>query len=101
FNLTRLKCKNITIQDFATMLLQSRMERTVLDKTGLTGKYDFQMDFAPDVTASNGADVNTSGLPAAPSFVTALQEQLGLRLESARGPVETLVIDQVQPPTGN
>ena len=63
--------------------------RVVLDRTGLTGKFDFQLKWAQDPTA------DTTG----PSIFTALQEQLGLKLESTRGPVEVLVIDRVERPS--
>jgi len=62
----------------------------VVDRTGLTGNWNFDLRFAADVGAP--AD------PDAPSLFTALQEQLGLKLESARGPVDVLVIDDIQRP---
>jgi uncharacterized protein (TIGR03435 family) len=63
--------------------------RVVIDRTDLTGKFDFELKWAQDPTAD----------AAGPSIFTALQEQLGLKLESARGPVEVLVIDHVERPT--
>jgi uncharacterized protein (TIGR03435 family) len=63
--------------------------RNVVDKTGLTGGYDFELTFIPDQTA------DTTG----PSLFTAMQEQLGLKLESQRAPVEVLVIDRLERPT--
>jgi uncharacterized protein (TIGR03435 family) len=68
--------------------------RLVVDKTGLSGKYDFTLRWAPDSTQSSQAD---SG----PSLFTALQEELGLKLESTRAPVDVLVIDHVELPTAN
>lgn len=68
-------------------------ERVVIDKTGLTGQYDIEMDWTPD---NRRADDN-----AGPSIFTALQEQLGLKLESARGPVEMIVIERAERPTEN
>jgi uncharacterized protein (TIGR03435 family) len=65
------------------------VERIIVDKTGLTGSFDFDLDWAQDPSA------DASG----PSLFTAMQEQLGLRLESARGPVEVLVVDGAQPPS--
>ena len=67
------------------------MERIIVDKTGLTGSFDFDLDWTQDPSA------DASG----PSLFTALQEQLGLKLESARGPVEVLVIDGAEPPTAD
>ena len=63
--------------------------RKVLDRTGLTGFYDFTLEFAPP-------DAVDSPLPA---LVTALQEQLGLRLEATNGPVEVLMVDHAEKPT--
>ncbi|MGH9237257.1 MAG: TIGR03435 family protein [Vicinamibacterales bacterium] len=78
--------------------------RPVIDKTGLTGLYDFSIKYAPDGRYA-GAFGPPPGAPTppvdpdAPGFTTALQEQLGLKLESTRGPVEVLVIDKFEKPT--
>jgi uncharacterized protein (TIGR03435 family) len=63
--------------------------RVVVDRTGLTGKFDFDLKWAQDSSAD----------AAGPSIFTALQEQLGLKLESARGPVDVLVIDHIERPS--
>jgi uncharacterized protein (TIGR03435 family) len=75
--------------------LASIAGRPVMDKTGLTGKYDYKLEYAPDDSQPD-ADA-----PAGPSIFTAVQEQLGLKLESAKGPVEILVIDHIEKPSGN
>jgi uncharacterized protein (TIGR03435 family) len=80
--------------------LSSRLGRPVFDKTGLTGKYDFEISWAPDLTSAAGADAATPAI-SGPSLVTAIQEQLGLRLESTKGPVGILVIDSAEKPTLN
>ena len=69
--------------------LSTLMGRKVLDQTGLTGVYDFTLEFAPP-------DASDSTLP---SLVTALQEQLGLKLEATKGPVDVVVIDHAEKPT--
>jgi uncharacterized protein (TIGR03435 family) len=72
--------------------------RSIIDKTGLTGNYDMELTWTPDVRVGNAAD----GAPAAndgPSLFTAVQEQLGLKLDAQRGPVDVLVIDSAQRPT--
>ena len=84
---------------------------TVVDKTGLKGFFDLRLEFAPDWAAVGpfgpagavGPPVapGTASDPAGPSIFTAVQEQLGLRLESTKGSVEVLVIDSVQKPTEN
>ena len=76
--------------------LDGRADRFVIDRTGLTGTYNFELRFGrPDVQAVAGQDGDL------PIVFTALQEQLGLKLESDRGPVEFLVIDRVERPTEN
>lgn len=72
-----------------TFYLSSILERTVIDKTGLTGRFDVHLEYAPQLDGDG------------PSIFTAVQEQLGLKLESAKGPVETLVIDRVERPSAN
>ena len=83
--------------------LSQRVQRIVVDKTGLTGRYSFNIEFTPDQMPPPGAAPPGVQLPAVnpdgPSIFTALQEQLGLKLESTRGPVETLVIDSIEQPT--
>jgi uncharacterized protein (TIGR03435 family) len=71
-----------------------------VDKTGLSGFFDADLEFMPDAPpapAQPGAPAFPNPNPDAPSIYTAMQEQLGLKLESARGPVEQLVIDRVEP----
>ena len=87
------------------MNLANSLDRPVLDKTGLTGKYDFKLEWSLDAdkgsAAAAGADAATAPEPTGPSLFSALQEQLGLRLEPQKAPVETLVIDHVARPTEN
>jgi uncharacterized protein (TIGR03435 family) len=74
--------------------------RMVVDKTGLTGKYSFLLKWTPDAGMSAGdagAPVDASG----PSLFTALQEELGLKLEPAKAPEDTIVIDSAEMPTEN
>jgi uncharacterized protein (TIGR03435 family) len=93
---------DVPMQQLAQLLSQ-RVQRIVVDKTGLTGRYSFNLEFTPDQMPPPGAlppgvqapPINPDG----PSIFTALQEQLGLKLESARAPVETLVIDSIEQPT--
>lgn len=75
--------------------LAGQLRRPVLDRTGLKGAFDFKLEWAPDTDSTSTVD--SSG----PSIFTALREQVGLRLESTKGPVEVLVIDHVERPSGN
>lgn len=81
--------------------LSNVLDRQVIDKTGLTTRYSFELKWTPDI-ASSGAD---GPLPPsdtdAPSLFTALSDQLGLKLDSAKGPVQVWVIDGVERPALN
>lgn len=80
-------------------ILSGQVDRTVIDKTGLPGKYNLELKFTPDGYRRNGAAVEPTD--EAPSIYTALQEQLGLKLVPAKGPVATLVVDQLKVPAEN
>jgi uncharacterized protein (TIGR03435 family) len=75
-------------------------DRMVVDKTGLTGSWDFDLTFALDQPLPNIPGLPPTPADAVPLF-TALQEQLGLKLEPLTAPVEVLVIDQVERPSPN
>lgn len=78
--------------------LGTLMRETVVDETGLTGWWDFDVDMS--FSGFNGPPVGGADSPAnTPSIFTSLQDQLGLKLEPRRGPVESLVIDHVERPT--
>jgi bla regulator protein blaR1 len=87
-------------------VLARTLGRTVVDKTGLTGRYDFSLEYAPEEGGpppAGGAGGAPPPPPAdsGPSIFTALQEQLGLKLESTKGPVDVIVIDHIEKPTAN
>lgn len=73
------------------------LDRPVLDRTGLTAVYDFTLEWTPDPTPSDGATSDSSG----PSVFTALQEQLGLKLETHKAPIEMFIIDHVEKASQN
>jgi bla regulator protein blaR1 len=86
--------------DALTSALSPFVSRVVVDRTGLTGLFDFELKWTPDAIPQLPADAPPLNVdPNGPSIFTALQEQLGLRLESARGPVDVVVIDRVEHPT--
>ena len=74
---------------------QTFVGRRVFNRTGITGLYDIELEFAPPRSADDPS--TATGV----SIFTALREQLGLRLESARGPGEFLVVDSIERPTEN
>ena len=93
--------KNYPMPRFA-FILSVQLDRSVEDRTGLTGSYDFTLAYTrdrvgPGVLEGREERPNSD----TPSIFVALREQLGLRLESAKGPVETLVIDHVERPSQN
>ncbi len=87
--------------------LTSVLDRPVLDKTGFTGEFDLDLSFTPDATLVGFLGLLAPGgsrLPAEPNsanIFAALEEQLGLKLVPARGPVEVLVIDHAERPAEN
>lgn len=83
------------------VVLSRRLGRPVVERTGLTGKYNFQLDWTPDEGPCAVPEGSEPASVDAPSLFAALQEQLGLRLESSRGPVEVVVIDGVEKPAEN
>jgi uncharacterized protein (TIGR03435 family) len=90
-------------------LLSRQLGLTIVDKTGLTGKYDIKLQWDPEESRGpmfagpQGGNQEAAPPPDAsgPSIFTALREQLGLRLQSTKGPVETLVIDHIERPSEN
>jgi uncharacterized protein (TIGR03435 family) len=80
--------------------LSRLLQRPVVNNTGLEGNYDFKLEWTPDPgpSAPDGRPVETS---VGPSLFSALQQQLGLRLEATKGPVDILVIDHVDKPSAN
>jgi uncharacterized protein (TIGR03435 family) len=88
-----MKFTNNSMADFA-LCMQYFVERPVIDQTGLTGRYDFMLTWTPD--AAHTGDAN-----AAPGMFTAVQEELGVKLEPTKGPADVLVVDHVERPSGN
>ena len=90
-------------------VLSQQLGRTVVDKTGLTGTYDYTLQWAPDDAPPPGPGGVDGGPPrsesgseaAGPSLFTAVQEQLGLKLQSEKGPADVIVIDHIDLPSEN
>jgi len=100
-----LDAAGVTIKDLTERALANMMGRTVVDKTGLTGKFDIHVEWTPSLQAAPSPDDSGRPLPAVdasgPTIFSALQEQLGLKLEAGKGSVEVLVIDHVEKPDKN
>ena len=95
-----LPARNATILQFAAMMQRTVLDRAVVDQTGLSGTYDFDLEWTPDENQFGG-NLPRSVESTKPSLFVAMQEQLGLRLEATRGPVSALVIDRVERPSEN
>ena len=80
--------------------LEEAMERRVIDRTGLKGNYDIELSYL-DESLADPSSPSAAQAVRGPSLFAALQEQLGMKLESARGPVKVLVVDAVAEPTTN
>jgi uncharacterized protein (TIGR03435 family) len=93
-----IRAQGEPMEELARLLTSPETRRVVRDDTGLGGTFDFELSFAPEPLPGfqplPGAEKGTS-------LLTALREQLGLRLEADRGPVEVVVIDAAEPPTAN
>jgi uncharacterized protein (TIGR03435 family) len=96
--------QNATMADLAGVMGSAVLDRPVVDRTGLQGRYDFVLTWTPDESQFAGLGVRVPPPPAdatAPGLFTAFQEQLGLKLDSTRAPVDVLVIDGVDRPSEN
>ena len=100
-----LPALNASMADFAGVMQAAVLDRPVVDKTGLSGRFDFTLRWTPDDSQFRGmgvrvpAPVDDPNAP--PGLFTAIQEQLGLKLESTNAPVEVLVITRVERPSEN
>jgi uncharacterized protein (TIGR03435 family) len=94
----------MSLADFSKQLL-TLLGRPVIDKTGIIGKFDFHLKFVVDEATIGmpirGGEPDATSDAAAPSIFTAAQEQLGLKLEQAKGPGEFLVIENLDRPSEN
>jgi uncharacterized protein (TIGR03435 family) len=95
-----LPARNATIMQFAAMMQRAVVDRAVVDNTGLSGTYDFDLEWTPD-ESQFGGQLPRSVESTKPSLFAAIQEQLGLRLEATRGTIAALVIDRVERPSEN
>src|SRR5689334_14008287 len=90
----QLKGTRLTMDTIATVLSR-QLDRDVLNQTNLPGKYDFQLEWTPD------SGPCSDDAPVRPAFFTAIQQQLGLKLEASKGPAEYLIVEHIEHPTEN
>jgi uncharacterized protein (TIGR03435 family) len=100
-----LTAHGVTLAQMADVLTQElsrELGRVVIDKTGIQGRYDCALKWTPDTgRMSDATDGSVASTDSGPSIFTAIQEQLGLKLESTKGPVQVLVIDRAEMPSEN
>ena len=96
-----LPARNTTMADFVAMMQRAMMDRPVVDKTGLKGRYDFDLQWAPDETQFQGELPRAPTDAQEPPLFTAVREQLGLEFKATRGPIDALVVDGAERPTEN
>jgi uncharacterized protein (TIGR03435 family) len=96
-----MPARNVAMADFVSVLQRAILDRPVVDKTGLIGRFDFDLEWAPDETQFGGEiPAATEDAPSAPLF-SAIQQQLGLKLTATKGPVQALVVDKAERPSAN
>jgi uncharacterized protein (TIGR03435 family) len=93
--------KSVSMDDFVAMLQRATLDRPTVNKTGLAGRFDFTLDWAPDETQYGGELPKSTEEATLPPLFTAVQEQLGLRLVATRGMVSAMVVDGAVRPVVN
>jgi uncharacterized protein (TIGR03435 family) len=100
-----LSVRNATMADFAQLMQSAVLDRPVVDRTALAGKYDFQLKWTPDESQFGGMGIKvpppSEAADAPPPLFTALQEQLGLKMDVEKTPVQVYVLDHVEKPSAN
>lgn len=100
-----LPAVNASMDDFARVLQQAVLDRPVVNRTNLPGRFDFTLNWTPDESQFRSIGVRVPPPPAdgsgPPGLFTAVQEQLGLRIESTNAPADVIVIDRVEKPSAN
>ncbi len=102
--LGNLPAKNATVAEFAAVMQTAVLDRPVVDQTGLEGRFDFTLNWAPDENQFAGLGAKPPPVAdndSRPNLFTAFQDQLGLKLESTKAQVDVLVIDHVDKPSEN
>jgi uncharacterized protein (TIGR03435 family) len=101
----QVNVRNANIGDFTQFLQGAVLDRPVLDQTGLTGRFDFALNWTPDDSQFSGRGAiippPTDGTNAPPNLFTAIQEQIGLKLDATKAPADVLVIDHIEKPSAN
>jgi uncharacterized protein (TIGR03435 family) len=95
---------NARLADFTGFLQMLVLDRPVVDRTGITGRFDYNVTFTPDDSEFNGHPPKlpqTETSDSAPNLFAAIQEQLGLKLDAQKTSVDVIAIDHVEKPSAN
>ena len=95
-----MPARNASISDLARVMQRAILDRPVVDRTGLTGRYNFNLEWAPDETQFGG-EMPPMADSQSPPLLVAMQQQLGLQMKAVKGPVDAMVIDRAQKPSEN
>jgi len=93
--------RNASMGNVVSLFQRAILDRPVVDKTEIKGRYDFDLEWAPDETQFGGALPPATEAATSPPLFKAIEEQLGLKLEAMRGPVDALVVDAAERPSAN
>ncbi|MDP9038626.1 MAG: TIGR03435 family protein [Acidobacteriota bacterium] len=93
--------RSVTMDDFVAMLQRATLDKPTVNRTGLTGRYDFDLKFAQDETVYGGELPKAPEDAQSPRLFTAVREQLGLQLEAKRGMVSAMVVDGAERPVAD
>jgi len=99
-DVVRVPARDATTTELTYILQRAAFDRPVVDRTGLTARYDFDFEFSPDESLFGGA-LHGGGDGTRPGLFAAIQEQLGLKLEATRGLVDSIVIEKIDRPSEN
>jgi uncharacterized protein (TIGR03435 family) len=103
--LGNLNVRNANMADFSGLMQSAVLDRPVLDQTGIVGRWDFTLKWTPDDSQFSGFGARipppTDAANAPPNLYTAIQEQVGLKLEATKAPADVMVIDELEKPSDN
>jgi uncharacterized protein (TIGR03435 family) len=103
--LGNLNVRNALMSDFTGLMQSVVLDRPVVDQTGLTGRFDFTLNWTPDDSQFAGMGARTppptDSADAPPNLYTAIQEQIGLKLEATKAPADVMIIDHAEKPSAN
>jgi uncharacterized protein (TIGR03435 family) len=99
----KVSARNATLAEFSSFLQMLVLDRPVVDQTGVTGRFDFQVTFTPDESEFNGHPPRapSDAADAAPGLFDAIQQQIGLKLSAEKAAVDVIAIDHVDKPSAN